>query len=91
MADLDPELERDIGYALSQSAFKVKGQRIESLRLVAVGVVRHLLRAGWVFRLREPEALHGPSLPPVDAASSPRDGAGATPEMAHGEKRELSN
>ena len=74
MANHDPELERDIGYALSQSAFKVKGQRIESLRLVATGVVRHLLHAGWVFRLRDPVALHGPSLPAVgDAVSEEAD------------------
>lgn len=84
MADLDPELERDIGYALSQSAFKVKGQRIETLRLVAVGVVRHLLRAGWVFRLREPAELHGPSLPPVDAPSPAEEGA--EPEIARSER-----
>jgi hypothetical protein len=61
MQDLDKELERDIGYALSQSVFKVKGQRIEAMRLVAAGVVAHLRRAGWRFGLRPPDPLHGPA------------------------------
>jgi hypothetical protein len=63
MTDFNPdtELERDIGYALSQSPFKVKGQRIEALRLVAAGVVHHLRRAGWLFSLRPPDELHGPT------------------------------
>ena len=61
MRDHDEELERDIGYALARSAFKAKGQRIESLRAVAAGVVAHLKLAGWRFALRPPQPLHGPS------------------------------
>lgn len=61
MTDDDTELARDIGYAMAQSPFKVKGQRIETLRLAAEGVVKQLRRAGWQFWLRPPEALHGTS------------------------------
>ena len=65
MHDFDPEKElaRDIGYALAQSPFKAKGQRIETLRLLADGIVAHLRRAGWLFTLKPPEALHGPATP----------------------------
>ncbi len=61
MQDADKELARDIGYALSQSPFKVKGQRIDALRFLAEGVVAHLRRAGWLFSLKPPEPLHGPT------------------------------
>ncbi len=82
MAEQDPdqELGRDIGYALAQSPFKVKGQRIEALRHVAAGIVRHLRMAGWRFTLRPPDALHGPSLPPASGAGADRDAAGEAPE-----------
>ncbi len=80
MQDPDRELERDIGYALSQSVFKVKGQRIEAMRLVAAGVVAHLRRAGWLFSLRAPEALHGPSRGPDG-----HDPPGANPPSSEAE------
>jgi hypothetical protein len=85
MQEPERELERDIGYALAQSVFKVKGQRIEALRLVAAGVVAHLRRAGWVFSLRAPEALHGPSRGP-EAGAPPGEAAAAgsdPPPTAH--------
>jgi hypothetical protein len=74
MHEPDSELERDIGYALAQSAFKAKGQRIEALRLVAAGVVAHLRRAGWRFALKPPEAAHGPSS--AEAAAKQTNGNG---------------
>jgi hypothetical protein len=83
MAEQDPdqELGRDIGYALAQSPFKVKGQRIEALRHVAAGVVRHLRMAGWIFTLRPPDDLHGPSLPPASiTARANRDAGVDDPE-----------
>jgi len=74
MTDPETELERDIGYALARSPFKAKGQRIETLRLVAADIVRHLRLAGWCFRLRPPAPLHGPSTPaqpaPIGVAPS---------------------
>ncbi|MEZ5854135.1 MAG: hypothetical protein R3D67_05095 [Hyphomicrobiaceae bacterium] len=68
-------MARDIGYALSQSPFKAKGQRIEVLRLLADGVVAHLRKAGWLFALKPPDALHGPS-----AAGVVRPGGNTTPD-----------
>ncbi|MFZ4808092.1 MAG: hypothetical protein ACOYLQ_12605 [Hyphomicrobiaceae bacterium] len=62
--DRDPELARDIAYALARSPYKAKGQPIETLRLVADGVVAHLRRAGWRIELGPPVAPHGPSSGP---------------------------
>lgn len=84
MTELDRELVRDIGYALSQSSFKVKGQRIESLRLVAQGIVEHLRCAGWLFELKPPTQLHGPTAMDPEAggdafiSTSSRGSAGST-------------
>jgi hypothetical protein len=60
----DRELARDIAYALARSPFKAKGQPIETLRLVADGVVAHLRRAGWRAELDPPVEAHGPTRPP---------------------------
>lgn len=62
MEDIDRELARDIAYALKQSPFKAKGQAIETLALVAQGVVAHLHRAGWRIELGPPVEAHGPTL-----------------------------
>lgn len=61
---LDVELARDIAYALARSPYKVRGQPIETLRLVADGVVAHLRRSGWRMDLGPPVEAHGPTLPP---------------------------
>ena len=53
-SEIPTELARDIAYALKQSPFKVKGQPIESLGLVARAVVAHLRRCGWHFELAPP-------------------------------------
>jgi len=63
-SDRDTELARDIAYALARSPYKAKGQPIETLRLVADGVVAHLRRAGWRIELGPPAAPHGPSRGP---------------------------
>ena len=63
-SDVDRELARDIAYALARSPFKTKGQSIETLRLVADGVVAHLRRSGWRAELGPPVAAHGPTRPP---------------------------
>jgi len=62
--DRNPELARDIAYALARSPYKAKGQPIETLRLIADGVVTHLRRAGWRIELGPPVAPHGPSRGP---------------------------
>ena len=56
--DIETELARDIGYALSRLTFKVKGQPIEALRIVAADVVRHLLLANGRFGRRPPTPPH---------------------------------
>lgn len=65
--DRDQELARDIAYALARSPFKAKGQPIETLRLVADGVVAHLKRAGWRAELGPPTEAHGPTRSPTRA------------------------
>ena len=61
MAGNDEELARDIGYALSRSPFKIKGQTIETCRIIAQAVVEHLKLANWQFKLGKPTEAHGPA------------------------------
>jgi hypothetical protein len=84
MPDLDRELAHDIGYALAQSPYKVKSQRIEALRYVAADVVAHLRLAGWMFHLRPPQPMHGPSgatAPHLGAAPTAPDEYGASDDV----------
>ena len=59
MAEKEEELARDIGYALSP--FKIKGQGIETCRIIAQSIVKNLRRANWQFRLGNPTEAHGPA------------------------------
>lgn len=60
--DLDNDLARDIGFALSRSPLRVKGkqsQRIETCVMVAKEVVIHLKRCLWKFEKLPPAEPHG--------------------------------
>lgn len=60
--DLDDQLARDLGYALSRSPLRVKGkesQRIETCVMIAKEVVAHLKRSLWKFEKLPPIEPHG--------------------------------
>nr|PZN84742.1 MAG: hypothetical protein DIU57_07900 [Pseudomonadota bacterium] len=60
--DLDKDLARDIGFALSRSPLRVKGkesQRIETWVMIAREVVTHLKRCSWRFEKLPPAEPHG--------------------------------
>ncbi len=63
---VDQELAHDIAYALARTPFKVKGQPIEKLRLVADDVVAHLRLCGWKLELGPPVEAHGPAAEPPE-------------------------
>ena len=54
----EADLASDIAFALSRSPLKVKGERIEALRIIAGDVVRHLILAGWRLERRPAEEPH---------------------------------
>jgi len=60
--DLDNDLARDIGFALSRSPLRAKGresQRIETCVMIAREVVAHLKRSLWRFEKLPPAEPHG--------------------------------
>lgn len=61
MAEKDEELARGIGYALSRSPYKVRGQAIETCRIISQSIVQHLQLANWQFKLGKPTETHGPA------------------------------
>ena len=64
MAEHDEDLARDIGYALSRSPFKITGQGIETLLLIALALAVGLAVLMVVWRVVARATDDRPNQPP---------------------------